>query len=271
MTGFFSALAAFAAGDAPGEANAMPPALSLRPRTPFENDEVDAFPEGAEVGDLNLPKHHVDRMPSTQAEDRTETEDRNAATAARTLPRQTADSTPPSPPEPQPGPAKTESIETAEAEAPAAARFRATTDPLPDALEQAEDQPPPGKFESLPTPEAAGFQDGEPPQLDVAAPHSEPEELQSKPADPTPQPEPDKAEAAEPPETPVEIASVLPPDHSPATRVSIGRIELHFEAAPEPQPTFPSIPDFPAPPDPPALTGTSGFQDYHARRRGILR
>lgn len=271
MTGFFSALAAFAAGDAPGEANAMPPALSLRPRTPFENDEVDAFPESAEVGDLNLPKHHVDRMPSTQAEDRTETEDRTTAPAARTPPRQTADSSPPSPPEPQPGPAKTESIETAEAEAPAPAPLRAKTDPLPDGLEQAEDQPPPGNLETPPTPEAAEFRDGEPTQPEVTASKREPEGLRSKPADPTPQPEPDKAEAAEPPETPADIASVLPPDRSPATRVSIGRIELHFEAAPEPQPTFPSIPDFPAPPDPPALTGTSGFQDYHARRRGILR
>jgi len=268
MTGFFSALAAFAAGDAPGDANAMPPALSLRPRTPFENDEVDAFPESAEVGDLNQPKHHVDGMQPTQAEDPNELEARDTAPMARTPPLKTAN-TPPSPPEPQPRPAKTVSIETAEAEAPAP--LRAATNPLPEAPGQAEDRPPPAKLEPSPKPEAAGFQDGEPPQPEVMAPHSEPRRLRSKPAVPTPQSEPDESEAAEPPETPAEIASVLPPDHSPATRVSIGRIELHFEAAPDPQPTFPSIPDFPAPPDPPALTGTSGFQNYHARRRGILR
>ncbi len=283
MTSYFSNLAAFAAGAAPLSGEGLPAVLTARPRTPFDDDAQDLSPDVSATADGPRPdRFHVSETEAPNGAQQ-QVQDTTLAAQSEVIPPESPEFTAPSPAE---ATRQTTAAQAAVTDTPAVPEI--PLDVPPAAAEPTvqppakEAQQPPPQSPIMAAQEQHNETDMAAPQIEAPLPQNtaRPEQEASDVSrtedmslatavDAVSNLKPIQTETAEHAEINTGEASAQPP--ATATRVSIGRIDLHFEAPPEPEPQFPAIPDFLAPSEPPAASGSTGFQGYSARRRGALR
>jgi hypothetical protein len=279
MTSYFSNIAAFAAGAAPQSGEGLPAVLTPRPRTPFDDDAPDLSPDAGATADSPQPdRFHVSETETPSGAPRRMQDTTLEAQSEVVAPESSEIAMP------APSPAEaTRQTTAAQATAPATpsvpeipldAPLSAAEPTVEPAVKQAE-QPHP-EIPIRTAQEQRSETDTGAPQIEAHLPQNttRPEQEASDVSiteDMTLAMAVDAVSNLRPIQTETDAAEASAQPPATATRVSIGRIDLHFEAPPEPEQRFPAIPDFIAPSEPPAASGSTGFQGYSARRRGALR